>query len=92
MVCNRLPYRQRNLHGNYFFHIEFTAKANGVVWGKCSKRNGQDRKAVVIYGGEVKALNTDFEIKREDKAKYKLTNDSIEVTCSQVIYIRIQIQ
>ena len=59
---------------------EFTAKANGVVWVNAVKGTAKDRKAVVIYGGEVKALNTDFEIKREDKAKYKLTNDSIEVT------------
>ena len=57
-----------------------TAKANGVVWVNAVKGTAKDRKAVVIYGGEVKALNADFEIKREDKAKYKLTDNSIEVT------------
>lgn len=59
---------------------ELTAKANGVVWVNAVKGTAKDRKAVVIYGGEVKALNADFEIKREDKAKYKLTDNSIEVT------------
>ncbi|WP_461815739.1 NPCBM/NEW2 domain-containing protein [Faecalimonas sp.] len=59
---------------------EFTAKANGVVWVNAVKGNAKDRKAVIIYGGEVQALNTDFAITREDKAKYKLTEKSIELT------------
>lgn len=59
---------------------EFTAKENGIVWVNAVKGNAKDRRAVIIYGGEVKALNPDFEIKREDKAKYKLTEDAVEVT------------
>lgn len=58
---------------------ELTARANGVVWVNAANSKSTDRKAVIISGGEVNALNPNLTITREDKAKYTLTDRSVQI-------------
>lgn len=58
---------------------ELTARENGVVWVNAANGTYTDRKAVIISGGEVKALNSDFAITREDKARYTLADTSVQI-------------
>lgn len=56
-----------------------TALKNGVVWVNASANGNTDRVALIIYGNAKSVLNTDFTIKREDNAKYTLSEESVEI-------------
>lgn len=58
---------------------ELTARANGVVWVNASNGRSTDRKAVIISGDKVSALNPNLTITREDQAKYTLTDRSVQI-------------
>lgn len=57
-----------------------TALKNGVVWVTASSGIGTDRKAVVISGGAVAGLGSEFSVVREDKSNYRVRDGALEVT------------
>ena len=57
-----------------------TAHENGIVWVSARTATGMAKVPVEVYGAAIQQKNNGFSITREDAAKYKLTQNAVEIT------------